>query len=149
MADTLADNGSAAADITSAKVSATASLEMIRDTWLLPLVDRIAELEHQTGHLEAERAQAQRDCEAQAEQVAELRQRAEVAEAEWQRLQATYDVTAAERAAAQAERDQLRARVAALEAAQPAAVVQQPASPTTGVESARRRRWWRPWRSSP
>jgi hypothetical protein len=44
--------------------SATAQMEAIRDQWLMPLVDRIGELEREHGRLETERDQAVRERDA-------------------------------------------------------------------------------------
>ena len=44
--------------------SATAQMQAIRDEWLMPLVDRIGELERENGRLETERDQAMRERDA-------------------------------------------------------------------------------------
>ena len=62
----------------------SAQLAAIRDEWLQPLVDRIAELERERGRLEAER-----DADAQA--MEELRRRAEAAERECEEIRQRHD----------------------------------------------------------
>ena len=78
--------------------SASAQLAAIRDEWLQPLVDRIAELERDRGRLEAEREEQRRRAEAAERTIEELLRRGDVAaqELEGQRdradtLQARHD----------------------------------------------------------
>ncbi len=88
-------------------------LATIRDEWLAPLIARMGELERENGRLEAER-------DAQVNMIAALRRRAEVAEAERDRL-----------AVAQATQDGLGAQEVPVEGQQAA----------PGVWG-RLRRWW-------
>ncbi len=62
--------------------AARQQLAMVRDEWLAPLVTQITEQAERIGRLEAERESASAQRVTQAETIAELRRRAEVAEAE-------------------------------------------------------------------
>lgn len=66
--------------------NARAQLEAIRDEWLQPLVATISQQAERIGRLEAERDGVSAQLAAQAETIAELRRRAEHAEAERDRL---------------------------------------------------------------
>jgi hypothetical protein len=86
--------------------AASAQLAAIRDEWLAPLVDRIAELERQAGRLEAERDAAARlvEAERQRADMAErllvaTRRQAEQLQAERDRPQVAQDAPPATRAA--------------------------------------------------
>ncbi len=72
-------------------------LATIRDEWLAPLIARMGELERENGRLEAER-------DAQVNMIAELRRRAEVAEAEVARRQEVEAARRAKALAVQTER---------------------------------------------
>jgi len=78
VADNVADSSAATVLVNDA---ARLQLATIRDEWLAPLVERLGELEREHGRLEATSA-------AKDETIAELRRRAEIAEAERDRLQA-------------------------------------------------------------
>jgi excisionase family DNA binding protein len=90
-ADTARDTVTVAA----ISVAGRAQLDAIMQEWLAPLIDRIATLEREAGGLEAENqakdaalATKEQTITAQAEVIAELRRRAEAAEAERDRLSA-------------------------------------------------------------
>jgi hypothetical protein len=53
--------------------AARTQMAAIRDEWLLPLVDRIGELEREAGHLQAQRDVAQRERDDLADRLAEER----------------------------------------------------------------------------
>ena len=61
--------------------SATAQMEAIRDQWLMPLVDRIGELERENGRLETERDQVMRERDALRLELAAVQEVAPAAEA--------------------------------------------------------------------
>ncbi len=88
-----------------AVVSDAARLQLaaIRDEWLAPLVERIGALERENGELAGQLAARGGVLAAKDETIAELRRRAEAAEAA--------------RLAAERERDELRARLDAAQAA--------------------------------
>jgi len=62
------------ASATATAIAARGQLDAVMQEWLAPLVDRIGKLERENGRLEQER-------DGQADTIAELRRRAEVAEA--------------------------------------------------------------------
>jgi len=88
--------------------NARAQLEAIRDEWLQPLVETIARQAEQIGRLQAERDGATSQLLAKDETIAELRRRAEVAEAERDRLavaQAAQEASGAQGAPAAVQED--------------------------------------------
>ena len=132
--------------------AARQQLEAIRDEWLMPLVNRIGELERENGRLEAERDELQSQLTSAVTMLASaeavVRERLEVIE--------TLEAAEQRRIHAEAERDELQARVDALEAAQAAAEAPQSvlaASEDLGAVSAaedapegQEAPWWAFWR---
>ncbi len=72
--------------------NARAQLAAIRDEWLQPLVETISQQAERIGRLEAERESVGAQLAAKDETIAELRRRAEQAEAERDRLMAAQAV---------------------------------------------------------
>jgi len=69
--DTTGDDHATAS--TAISTAARSQLEAIRDEWLVPLVDRIGELEREAGQLQAERDAAQRERDDLTNRLAEER----------------------------------------------------------------------------
>ena len=121
--------------------SARAQLEAIRDEWLAPLIERIATLERENGGLEATTA-------AKDQVIAELRRRAEVAEAELGAARVALDMTVAGQAEALVEAATLRGQLSAATPAQDATTgadsTPQSSAPPAPAEGlwGRVRRWW-------